>query len=130
MVGIGAAFNNLLPLPPLSHPFSNGLSLFASGIWLGFSVGPEACDCLSQVESDEPLGIKEMSSSFGNVEVDAVPKLGEEVPESVFFESAAGAEALPFELESCSGVDSVLSMVSTIPVTEGELSRLTDETDV
>jgi hypothetical protein len=71
-----------------------------------------------------------MSSSFGKVEVDAVPKLGEEVPESVFFESAVGAKGFPFELESCSRVDRVLSMVSTIPVTEGELSRLADETDV
>lgn len=47
-----------------------------------FSAGADACDLLSQCES--PFVMGGISSSFANVDVEAVPKLGDDAPETAF----------------------------------------------
>jgi hypothetical protein len=79
--GIGAAFNSLNPVAVVSHVPSETFSSLVSPVCVDFSAELETCDCLSHVESDDPLGVNDISSSLGRVEVDAVPKLGDEVPE-------------------------------------------------
>jgi hypothetical protein len=54
-----------------------------------FSLGPEACDCLSHTVSDISLIVDEISSSFGKVDVDAVPDVGDEGPEASCLEESA-----------------------------------------
>lgn len=88
--------------------FSEDLDFFfpPSGFSFGFSAGastPEACDCLSQVDSDVPLGVFEVSSSFPSADVDTVPTLGEDAPETSGFGLAEGAGSESFSVIVFSG---------------------------
>ena len=53
----------------------------------------EVCDCLSHVVSDEPFSIVEASSSFGSVDVEAVPYPGDEAG-GVLVASDSGVEVV------------------------------------
>ena len=83
------------------HTFTVGIAAATKGLGisfsfsfsfpLSFSVGSatlsavvEDWDCLSQVDSEDVLGVDEMSSSFWRVEVEAVPKSGEDGVEILF----------------------------------------------
>ena len=74
--GKGAAVNDRTF--SLSSPLSFSLSLGVVPFSPTLSALFDAWECLSQVESDEAIGVGLESSSFGNVEVEAVPKLGDD----------------------------------------------------
>jgi hypothetical protein len=76
---MGAALSSLGP-KLLSETVFEEESFFSSSDRDVLSLGPEACDCPSHAASDIPL-TGEISSSFGRVDVDAVPSVGDEVPE-------------------------------------------------
>jgi hypothetical protein len=76
------------------------------------SVGFDVCDCLSQVESEVPFGIAGMSSSLANVDVDAVPMLGDDVLETTFLE-----EPVVVDLDSWSTIDSGFSESPAVSAT-------------
>lgn len=78
--GGGAGFRDAGFVVSLSQfcGLSFSLSFSPSAGGPDFSGLCDVCDCLSQVESDEAFGVDERSSSLGKVDVEAVPKLGDD----------------------------------------------------